>query len=71
MGAICESGDFLAKDREMELPREGDLLAVGGQLRIDPAQAIHDDAINLMSACKTAKYARYAFGVPISKVFVR
>jgi len=28
VGPICESGDFLAKDRDMELPEEGDLLAV-------------------------------------------
>lgn len=28
VGPICESGDFLAKDREMPVPREGDLLAV-------------------------------------------
>jgi diaminopimelate decarboxylase len=28
VGPICESGDFLAKDREMQLPEEGDLLAV-------------------------------------------
>lgn len=28
VGPICESGDFLAKDRELPLPEEGDLLAV-------------------------------------------
>jgi len=28
VGPICESGDFLAKDREMPVPTEGDLLAV-------------------------------------------
>ncbi len=28
VGPICESGDFLARDRELPLPREGDLLAV-------------------------------------------
>ncbi len=28
VGPICESGDFLARDRDMELPGEGDLLAV-------------------------------------------
>jgi len=28
VGPICESGDFLARDRELALPREGDLLAV-------------------------------------------
>ncbi len=28
VGPICESGDFFAKDREMERPRRGDLLAV-------------------------------------------
>ena len=28
VGPICESGDFLAKDREMSMPEEGDLLAV-------------------------------------------
>lgn len=28
VGPICESSDFLAKDREMNLPKEGDLLAV-------------------------------------------
>ncbi len=28
VGPICESGDFLAKDREMPMPEEGDLLAV-------------------------------------------
>jgi diaminopimelate decarboxylase len=28
VGPICESGDFLARDREMPLPEEGDLLAV-------------------------------------------
>ena len=30
VGPICESGDFLAKDRELQLPEEGDLLAVMG-----------------------------------------
>jgi diaminopimelate decarboxylase len=30
VGPICESGDFLAKDRELPLPEEGDLLAVMG-----------------------------------------
>ncbi len=28
VGPICESGDFLARDREMPLPRPGDVLAV-------------------------------------------
>ena len=28
VGPICESGDFLAKDREMQMPEEGDILAV-------------------------------------------
>ncbi|MCD6308344.1 MAG: diaminopimelate decarboxylase [Candidatus Latescibacteria bacterium] len=28
VGPICESSDFLAKNRDMELPEEGDLLAV-------------------------------------------
>jgi diaminopimelate decarboxylase len=28
VGPICESGDFFAKDREVERPRRGDLLAV-------------------------------------------
>jgi diaminopimelate decarboxylase len=28
VGPVCESGDFLALDREMALPRAGDLLAV-------------------------------------------
>ena len=28
VGPICESGDFLAKDRSLPLPREGDLLGV-------------------------------------------
>lgn len=28
VGPICESGDFFAKDREIERPRRGDLLAV-------------------------------------------
>ncbi len=28
VGPICESGDFLARERELALPREGDLLAV-------------------------------------------
>ncbi len=28
VGPICESGDFLARDRELALPQEGDLLAV-------------------------------------------
>jgi len=28
VGPICESGDFLARDREMPLPEPGDLLAV-------------------------------------------
>lgn len=28
VGPICESGDFLAKEREMQMPEEGDLLAV-------------------------------------------
>jgi diaminopimelate decarboxylase len=28
VGPICESGDFFAKDREIALPRRGDLLAV-------------------------------------------
>lgn len=29
VGPICESGDFLARDRELPLPRSGDLLSVG------------------------------------------
>lgn len=29
VGPICESGDFLARDREIPLPEPGDLLAVG------------------------------------------
>ena len=29
VGPICESGDFLARNREMPLPEPGDLLAVG------------------------------------------
>ncbi len=29
VGPVCESGDYLAKDREMALPRQGDLLALG------------------------------------------
>ncbi len=29
VGPICESGDFLARDRELPLPRAGDLLSVG------------------------------------------
>ena len=28
VGPVCESGDFLALDREMPAPRAGDLLAV-------------------------------------------
>jgi diaminopimelate decarboxylase len=28
VGPICESGDFFAKDREIGLPRRGDLLAI-------------------------------------------
>ena len=28
VGPICETGDFLARDRELQLPLEGDLLAV-------------------------------------------
>jgi diaminopimelate decarboxylase len=28
VGPICETGDFLALDREMELPKPGELLAV-------------------------------------------
>ena len=28
VGPICESGDFIAKDRELPMPEEGDLLAV-------------------------------------------
>jgi len=28
VGPVCESGDFLARDRELPLPRAGDLLAV-------------------------------------------
>ncbi len=28
VGPICESSDFLAKDRQMRLPQAGDLLAV-------------------------------------------
>lgn len=28
VGPICESGDFIAKDRPLSMPREGDLLAV-------------------------------------------
>ena len=28
VGPVCESGDFFAKDREIQEPREGDLLAV-------------------------------------------
>lgn len=29
VGPICESGDFLARDRELPLPKAGELLAVG------------------------------------------
>ena len=29
VGPVCESGDYLAKGREMSLPRQGDLLALG------------------------------------------
>jgi len=29
VGPICETGDFLARDRTLRLPRSGDLLAVG------------------------------------------
>ena len=28
VGPVCESGDFLAKDRELSMPDEGDVLAV-------------------------------------------
>jgi diaminopimelate decarboxylase len=28
VGPVCESGDFFARDRELQLPREGDLLAL-------------------------------------------
>ncbi|MBT4485849.1 MAG: diaminopimelate decarboxylase [Candidatus Latescibacteria bacterium] len=28
VGPICESGDFIAKDRELAMPKEGDLLAI-------------------------------------------
>ena len=28
VGPICESGDFIAKDRELAMPEEGDLLAI-------------------------------------------
>jgi diaminopimelate decarboxylase len=28
VGPVCETGDFLARDREMRLPAEGDLMAV-------------------------------------------
>jgi diaminopimelate decarboxylase len=28
VGGICESGDFLAKDRQLPMPRQGDLLAI-------------------------------------------
>lgn len=30
VGPICESSDFIAKDREIEMPEEGDILAVFG-----------------------------------------
>ena len=29
VGPVCETGDFLARDRELPLPEEGDLLWVG------------------------------------------
>ncbi len=29
VGPVCESGDFLAKDRQLPLPQPGDLLAIG------------------------------------------
>ena len=29
VGPVCESGDYLAKQREMSLPKQGDLLALG------------------------------------------
>jgi len=29
VGPICETGDFLAKDRELPLPKPGDLLSIG------------------------------------------
>jgi len=30
VGPICESGDFFAKDREIQTPKPGDLLAIMG-----------------------------------------
>ena len=30
VGPVCESGDFLAKDRELPEMEQGDFLAVGG-----------------------------------------
>ncbi|MEL6948037.1 MAG: diaminopimelate decarboxylase, partial [Pseudomonadota bacterium] len=29
VGPVCESGDFLAKDRDIAMPRPGDLMALG------------------------------------------
>ncbi len=29
VGPVCESGDFLARDRDISMPRQGDLLALG------------------------------------------
>ena len=29
MGPVCETGDYLALDREMAMPKPGDLIAVG------------------------------------------
>ena len=48
VGPVCESGDYLARDRELPDAREGDLLAVmcagawlldGLQLQLAPAAA--------------------------------
>ena len=29
VGPVCETGDFLARDRDLPLPKPGELLAVG------------------------------------------
>ena len=29
VGPVCESGDYLAKDRDISMPRRGELLALG------------------------------------------
>ena len=65
MGPVCETGDFLARDRELSLPESGALLAVRDagayafsmasnyNLRMRPAEALVDGDVRLIRRRET------------------